>query len=103
MAEILGILVNSDKNLSHLISIVWAARSKGKEVMIFFTHRGVLLTQDPRFKELESLAEMSLCKESYEAHNLDPELEIPGIDESGFANQSRHGDLIYYSDRYLVL
>ncbi len=103
MAEILGILVNSDKNLDHLINLARAAKVKGKDVNIFLTHKGVLLTQDPRFGELENLAKISLCKVSYEAHNLDPGKSIPGIDESGFSSQARHADLIFESDRYLVL
>ncbi|MBW2090817.1 MAG: DsrE family protein [Deltaproteobacteria bacterium] len=103
MAEVLGILVNSDENFTHLINVARAAKAKGKDVEIFLTHKGVLLTQDPRFEELGRLAEVSLCKVSFKALNLDPDQPIPGIDETSFTNQSRHADLIYYSDRYLVL
>ncbi len=103
MVEVLGILVNSDKNLDHLINVTRSARALGKEVVIFFTHRGVLLTQDPKFTELEGLTSMSLCKASLETHGLEDIAAFPGIDHRGLANQSRHADLIFDCDRYLVL
>ena len=103
MAEELGILVTSDKHLDHLINIARAARNKGKEVRIFFTNKGLLLTHDPRFKELESLAEMSLCRVMFETLKLDKNKPIPGIPDSGFATQAKHADMIYHSDRFLVL
>ena len=103
MSQLLGIVVATDKHLDHLINISRAAKDKGKEVLIFFTHKGVLLTQDPRFAELEPLAEMSLCNVSFEYFNLDKNVPIPGIPESAYATQARHGDLIERCDRYLVL
>jgi len=103
MPEQLGILVITDNSLDHLIGLTRAAVLKGKKVSIFFTGRGVLLTQEKRFAELESLAEMSLCQVSFESLGLDRTIPIPGISGKGFASQARHADLIYYSDRYLVL
>ena len=47
MAEKLGILVSSDKHLDYVINLTTAAEEKGKEVEIFFTGKGVLLTQSP--------------------------------------------------------
>ena len=52
MAEKLGILVSSDKNLDYVINLTDAAHIKGKSVEIFFTGKGVLLTQSPRIKKL---------------------------------------------------
>lgn len=103
MADVLGILVSSDENLDHLINTTRSARAAGKEVIIFFTHRGVLLTQDPRFSELDGLASMSLCRENLAFHGLEDLPSFPGIDRGGLANQSRHADLIFDCDRYLVL
>lgn len=103
MADLLGIFVTTDKHLDHLINIASAARAKGKEVLIFFSHKGVLLTQAPKFKELEPLAEMSLCNVSFEFFELDKSVPLPGIPEKNFGTQSRHADLIERCDRYLVL
>ena len=52
MAEKLGILVSSDNHLDYVINLTRAAREKGKEVELFFTGKGVLLTQSPDFKKL---------------------------------------------------
>ncbi|MBF0496640.1 MAG: peroxiredoxin [Deltaproteobacteria bacterium] len=101
MKETLGIFVSSDEHLSDIINLTKAASAKGKKVIIFFTNFGVRLTQDPRFKELEGLAEMTLCNVNFEAFGL-PKKPIPGIDEKGYASQARHGMLIEDCDRYVV-
>lgn len=103
MAETLGLLVSTDRHFSHLLNIVRTARKKGKNVLIFFTGRGVLLTQSPRFKDLAPLAEMSLCRVSFESLGLDENIKIPGLPESSFVSQARHRDIIDRCDRYLVL
>jgi len=97
----LGIFVRSDKYLSELIEFTKAAKDQGIEVVIFFTHKGVLLTQDPRFPELTGSAEMSLCNVGYEANNLKGK-PAPGIPDSGFATQARNGQMIEDCDRYMV-
>lgn len=99
----LGILVSTDRHLDHLIGLVRAARDKEIEVSIFFTNRGVFLTRESRFSELEGLARMSLCKVSFEKFGLDKSRGIPGITVKDFAAQSRHTDLIESSDRYICL
>jgi hypothetical protein len=102
MAKSLGIFVNSDKHLDKVIALCRAAKKKGIDVTIFFSHFGTLLSQDPRFGELEGLAEkMSLCNVGFEAHGLKP--PVPGIDEKDYATQARHGELIEECDRYLSL
>jgi hypothetical protein len=101
MARNLGLLVSSDKHLDKIIDLCRAARKKGDvEVTIFFTHRGTLLTQDPRFGELEGLAAMSLCNVGFESHGLKP--PVPGIAEKDYATQARNGELLEDCDRYLV-
>lgn len=100
MAKNLGIFVTSDRHLDTLIDVCRAAREKDVDVTIFFTHLGTLLTQDPRFVELEGLAKMALCNVGFESHNLKP--PVPGISEKDYATQARHGELIEDCDRYIV-
>ncbi len=99
MAKSLGIFVSSDKHLDKIISLCQAAKSKDIEVTIFFSHLGTLLTQDPRFGELEGLAKMSLCNVGFESHNLKP--PVAGISEKDYATQARNGEMIEDCDRYL--
>ncbi len=101
MAEKLGIFVSSDKHLDHLIGISRAAKEAGKEVIVFLTNRGVLLTQDPRFPEMEGLAEVSLCNVNFEAFGLNK--PVPVVQDKDFATQARHGMMIEDVDRYIVL
>lgn len=103
MAETLGILVSTDKHFSHLLNIVRTARQKGKNVLIFFTGPGVLLTQTPGFRDLKPLAEISLCRVSFESFGLDEKMKAAGLSETSFAGQARHRDMIDRCDRYLVL
>jgi hypothetical protein len=101
MARNLGVFVTSDKHLDKVIDLCQAAQKKGDvEVTIFFSHRGTLLTQDPRFSELEGLATMSLCNVGFEGHGLKP--PVPGIGEKDYATQARNGELIDEGDRYVV-
>jgi len=101
MGEKLGIFVSSDKHLDHLIGISRAAKEAGKEVIVFLTNRGVLLTQDPRFAEMEGLAEVSLCNVNFEAFGL--KKPVPVVQDKDFATQARHGMMIEDVDRYIVL
>lgn len=100
MAKNLGVFVTTDQHLDKLIDLCRAAREKEVDVTIFFTHMGTLLTQDPRFKELEGLAKMALCNVGFESHNLKP--PVTGIDEKDYATQARHGEIIEECDRYIV-
>ncbi|RLB89802.1 MAG: peroxiredoxin [Deltaproteobacteria bacterium] len=107
MADKLGIFVSTEENWDHLLGIARAAVAKGKELIIFFTHRGTLLCKRPDFEELakavEGRGKMSLCLVSWNAHNLGEDHTVPGIPEKDFATQARHGELIEEMDRYLVL
>ena len=100
MAGTLGIFVSSDKHLDKIIGICKAARKKDVDVSIFFTHRGTLLTQSPRFKELQGLASMSICKVGFEGHGLKP--PVTGLGDRDYGSQIRHGEIIYECDRYIV-
>ena len=96
----LGIFVSSDRHLDKIIKLCEAAKEKEVEVIIFFTHRGTLLTQDPRFSELEGKARMSLCRVSFESQNLKSPIER--IDERDLDTQTRNVEMIEDCDRYLV-
>ena len=100
MAKSLGVFVSSDKHLDKVIRLTKAARKKDVEVTIFFSHLGTLLTQDPRFGELEGMAKMALCNVGFESHGLKP--PVPGIGEKDYATQARNGELIEECDRYAV-
>ncbi len=101
MADKLGIFVTSDQHLDHLIGIAKAATQAGKEVIIFLTNRGVLLTQQEAFKQLEGWGQISLCNVNFEAFQL--KAPVPLVAEKDFATQARHGMMIEDVDRYIVL
>jgi hypothetical protein len=101
MAETLGIVVSSDKHLDHLLGLCKAAERSGRDVIIFLTARGVLLTQDPRFPELGEYPKISLCNVGFDAFGL--KKPVPLVDDKDFATQTRHAMLIEDCDRYVVL
>lgn len=94
----LGILVASDRHGEHLINICQAAARQGKKLLIFFSHRGVLLTRDPRLSEFSPQAEMRACQTSLKVFNLDRETHPVEP-----ANQAWHTRLIERADRYITL
>ncbi len=100
MTKSLGLFVTSDRHLEKIIALCRAAKKKGVETTVFFTHLGTLLTQDPRFKELDGLAKLSLCNVGFEGHGLKP--PVPGVDEKDYATQARNGEMIEMCNRYLV-
>ncbi len=100
MAKSLGVFVSSDKHLEKVIGLCKAARKKGIETTLFFSHLGTLLTQDPRFKELNGLGKLSLCNVGFEGHGL--KRPVPGVDEKDYATQARNGEMIEECDRYVV-
>ncbi|MBW2711250.1 MAG: DsrE family protein [Deltaproteobacteria bacterium] len=100
MANKLGILVSSDKHLDYVIALTTAAYDKGKSVQIFFTGRGVLLTQKAEFAELEGKAKLAVCDVSFRANGF--EGDVPGVGFKDFATQARNAEMIKDCDRYLV-
>ena len=99
MPKTLGIFVSSDKHLDKVIGLCRAAQRRGIEVTIFFSHLGTLLTQDPRFKELEGLGKLSVCEVGFKDHDLSP--PVTGLGEKDYATQARHGEMIAECDRYI--
>lgn len=100
MSGNLGVFVSSDKHLDKLIRLCQAAKKKDVQVTIFYSHLGTLLTQDPRFGELEGIAKMSICNVGFESHGLKP--PVKGISDKDYATQARHGAMIEECDRYVV-
>lgn len=101
MARKLGVFVSSDLHLDKLIGILKAAKEKGIEAKVFLTHRGVLLTQDPRFGELEGLAHVALCNVGFEGYGLKKPIKV--VADRDFATQARHAEIIEECDRYISL
>ncbi|MCB2189297.1 MAG: hypothetical protein KQJ78_23005 [Deltaproteobacteria bacterium] len=101
MSKDLGILVSSDRNLEHLIGICQAARRAGKEVTIFLSARGVLLSKDPRFQEMEACPDISLCNVGFEHFEMTKPVYV--VQEKNFATQMRHAIMIEDCQRYIVL
>jgi predicted peroxiredoxin len=100
MADKLGILVSSNKHLDYVIALTNAAHEKGKSVEIFFTGKGVLLTQKPEFEQLVGKAKLSVCDVSFRANGLSG--DVPGVGFKDFATQARNAEMIESSDRYVV-
>lgn len=102
MAQLLGIMVSSDKHLDYVINLTAAAYSKDIQVKIFFTGRSVLLTQHEEFKELVGKAQLYVCDVSFRANGLEGK-EVPGVGFKEFVTQARNAEMLEESDRYLVL
>lgn len=99
MSNSLGIFISSNNHFDKVIKICRAAKNKGIDVTLFFSHMGVLLTQDPRFADLEC-QNISVCKVGFEGHGL--KTPVPGLDDKNYTTQAMHAELIDDCDRYLV-
>ena len=102
MAQLLGIMISSDKHLDYVINLTVAAYSKDIQVKIFFTGRSVLLTQKEEFKELVGKSQLYVCDVSFRANGLEGK-EVPGVGFKEFVTQARNAEMLEESDRYLVL
>jgi len=111
MTPTLGICVASKAQMAHVLGLARAARAAGKEVKVFFTGEGVLLTQDPHFAELlrvakqgSSLAhgQVAVCEVSYIANGLKGKA-VEGMRDKDFVTQGRNAELVDECERYVVL
>ena len=100
MAKTLGIYVSSDRHLDMVISVCEAAKRKGVEAKVFFTHIGTRLCKDPRLNELGKVATIALCKVGFEDNKLSRKEAL--VDDKAFSSQSWHAEMIYDCDRYLT-
>ena len=99
----LAIMVSTDKHLDHVIQLTSAALAKGKQVGLFFTGKGVLLTVKPQFKQLAGMASVSICDASFRANGLHGRLgKIPGATPINFTSQAKNAEMLSQADRYLV-
>ena len=101
MADKLGVLVSSEEHLEHLLGICDATRKAGKELIVFLTGRGVLLTQDERFQEMANCPMVSLCNVGFDSFKL--QKPVPVVKDEDFGTQARNGMMIEDCDRYIVL
>jgi hypothetical protein len=97
---IIGIYVTSEEHMDKLIDFCRAAKKKGVETRVFFTHEGTRLCTDRRMTELTEVATVALCKVGFEANRLDRSAAL--VKEEAFASQSWHAEMIYDCDRYLT-
>jgi hypothetical protein len=103
MVDTLGILVNTDKYLDDVVNLTRAAHSKGKDIQIFFTGKGVLLTLKPDFKKLVGKARLAICDVSFRSNGLHGrEDEVPGVGFKDFATQAKNAEMVVDMDRYVV-
>ncbi|MBI5638893.1 MAG: hypothetical protein HZA17_00560 [Nitrospirae bacterium] len=98
----LGILVNTDRHLSHLVGITNAALARGHEVIIFTMDDGTKLLSSPEYR--------SLCKIRGVAINYcDYSAKHAGIVTGGFPEEIASGSqyhnavMTHDSDRLIVL
>ena len=98
----LGILVNTDKHLAHIIALTQAAVAKGHEVTIFAMDEGTRLFADPRYTGLSRLAgvTMSVCQHSAEAIGV----TLAGLPpEISCGSQLQNAMMHHAADRVVVL
>ncbi len=96
----LGIMVSSDEHYDYILNIAEAAHRKGKEVTIFFTGKGVILSQKSNFHKLISYATVKICEVSFRANNLTG--DVPGVGFKDFVTQATNAEMVDEVDRYLV-
>jgi predicted peroxiredoxin len=110
-AGLLGICVTTRNQMAHVVGLTRAARAAGKEVKIFFTGEGVLLTQDPRFAEVLEAAkagssqthgQVAVCEVSYIANGLKGK-PVAGLRDKDFVTQGRNAEMVEDCERYVVL
>lgn len=71
----LGILVNTDRHLEHILGLTAAATAKNHEVVIFAMDDGVRLLDEKSFTDLSGQKGVSLsfCSHSAREHGIDTE------------------------------
>ena len=102
MGQTIGICVSTQNNLHHVIGLAKAAKNAGKQVEIFFTGDGVILTRDSRFSELLDIAKVAVCEVSYIDRGYQGK-ELPGLVDKDFVTQARNAEMVEECDRYVML
>lgn len=98
----LGILVNTDRHLEHIVGITQAASEKGHEVVIFSMDEGTHLLHNPEFTDLSELdgVSMSVCRHSAEEHKIELDDVPEGITRG---SQFDNAVMNHEADRIIVL
>jgi predicted peroxiredoxin len=98
----LGILVNTDRHLDHLVGLANAAASKGHQVIVFFMDDGVNILTDPLVNELSKIPdiEMNYCDYSTQRTGMSTD----GVsDNIGCGSQFNNATMNHDADRVIVL
>jgi len=97
----LGILVNTDKHLDHILGMVKAALVRGHEITVFVMDAGTKLLENAAFVELSLLhgVSMSFCDLSAQREGVHKE-GLPAEIQSG--SQYNNAAMVHESDRFLV-
>ena len=103
MAKSLGIFVTNPDNMNHVMGIAKAAKAKGCDMKIFFTWTSTKLCKDPQFAELCTMADVSICLDSYRKMGFDQSDVPEGLTAEKMATQTQHGIIIEDFERYISL
>ena len=98
----LGILLNKDTHLEHLIGITMAAIKAKHEVIIFVMDAGTRLLQDQKLIDLSNLKDVSVsfCSHSASEYGID----VASISNSVvFGSQLNNAMMNNESDKVIVL
>jgi len=98
----LGILVNTDKNLDHIMGLTAAAVSKGHEVAIFVMDDGVRLLGESVFGNLCKMSGVTVCFCDYSTRLIDLPREKVSQDIV-CGSQYDNAVMNHNADRVLVL
>lgn len=98
----LGIHVNDDKHLDHVIGITKAAVSKGHEVIIFTMVDGIKLLENPVYTDLCKVpnVQMSFCDHNASGMGINKEV-IPQDVICG--SQYNNAVMVHDVDKVIVL
>lgn len=98
----LGLLVNSDRHLNHLIGISRAALARGHEVLVFVMDAGTHLLPDPALQQLAASqgVTLSLCDHSAKRIGVDIGALPPEVVRGSQLNNAM---LNHQADRVIVL
>lgn len=98
----LGILVNTDRHLDHILGLATAARTKGHEVVIFAMDEGVRLLDNAAFADLGGLEGVSLsfCSHSAREQGVETDGRPAGITVGSQLNNAMMAQAV---DRLVVL
>lgn len=98
----LGILVNTDRNLKHIIGAAKAAINKGHEVLIFSMDDGVRLMRNTAFTDLCNIKGISISFCDYSTKTLEVSKEALS-EKIVCGSQYNNAALAHQSDRLIIL